>query len=107
LETKTAWPGSKQDKPAGWEDWSEKARAAFLEIWENADDKLRAGLIEDVEERKGNQKDMEDYFIFLNESKECLAQEEKEEFGLGGAGCSLVAAMILLIAALLIPLIAS
>lgn len=107
METKTVWPGKAKDKPENWKQWSEEAQEAFAELWKKADAELKKGLLEDTKEKKGNQKEMESYFIFLNEHKEIFDREDEEEFGLGGAGCSMIAAMILLLAAILIPLLAT
>ncbi|MBW3004848.1 hypothetical protein KY310_03370 [Candidatus Woesearchaeota archaeon] len=99
METKTAWPGSKQDKPAGWGDWSEEARAAFAKIWETADEKLRADLLKDIEERKGNQKELEEYFIFLKESKGSFGEDDEH---IGAIGCPLTFMLVLIVPAIIL-----
>ena len=92
---KTTWPGNVQDKPVGWEDWSEEARAAFTRLWEGADEKLKLGYLEDIKERQGNQKDLEDYFICLGDCKGSFGNED--EMQVGGIGCSLRGMILLLL----------
>ena len=95
METKTSWPGNVQDKPTGWGDWSEEARAAFAKLWESADEKMKLGYLEDIRERQGNQKDMEEYFLYLSEYKGGFEEEDDEECG--AIGCSMMVGILILI----------
>ena len=101
METKTAWPGLAKDKPANWENWSEEAKAAFAEIWGIASEELQADLIKDIEEKKGNQKELNEYFIFLRESKGSFEEEDEQ---IGAIGCPLTFMLVLIVPAIILGL---